>query len=107
MYRPHPPYPGDWLEVAERIRAAAEWQCQDCGTHGLTPEDYPRWNTPETRPRILEVHHADGNPANCLRSNLVCLCKRCHRKRHKLMREAQRHKRRALAGEQTLNIPPP
>jgi len=84
---PAPPYPPDWYDIAEAVRYAAAWHCQDCGKEGLTPADYSTWDSPENRPRMLQVHHLDRNPANCANDNLVCLCQRCHQRRHRQLRQ--------------------
>jgi hypothetical protein len=91
-YRPRPPYPPDWFDVAEAARAAYDWHCAVCGMQGLTPDRYEDWQTPENRPLVLEVHHLDTNPANCLPSNLQPLCRRCHRLAH----AANRQKRKGV-----------
>jgi len=36
---------------------------------------------------ILTVHHIDFDPANNDMSNLVCLCARCHLRKHGLIRK--------------------
>jgi len=87
-YTPRTPYPPDWFDIAETIRAEANWQCEHCGAQGLTPEQYPEWERPDLRTLLLEVHHKDRNPANCARDNLIALCRRCHRAEHRRLRQA-------------------
>lgn len=90
-YTPRDPYPEDWIARAEQVRAEANWHCELCGRHGLTPEQYPEWDRPDLRPLMLEVHHMDADPANCARDNLIALCQPCHRRVHAQMRtEAKR-----------------
>ncbi|GAB4454775.1 MAG: hypothetical protein Kow00120_24510 [Anaerolineae bacterium] len=60
-------YPANWPEIARDIKARAGWCCEHCGH----PHD------PATG-HVLTVHHLDGDPANCDRTNLVALCQRCH-----------------------------
>lgn len=60
-------YPPDWLEIAERIKAAAGWRCERC----KHPNDYESGH-------VLTVHHLDGDKANCADWNLAALCQRCH-----------------------------
>lgn len=90
-YTPRAPYPPNWIELAEAVRAAANWHCENCGTQGLTPDKYEEWDSPENRPLLLEVHHKDRNPANCEPDNLTALCRRCHRKAHAAIRHKLKH----------------
>ena len=60
-------YPADWPEIAERVKAAADWKCVRCG-HDHDPEAF----------YTLTVHHLDMNKANCDDWNLAALCQRCH-----------------------------
>jgi len=98
-YPIRPPYPPDWFDVAEAARARSGHKCVACGMQGLTPAEYPTWNSPENRPRMLEVHHADGNPANCEEDNLQPLCKPCHLDRHRLMRAQRKRAAEEAAGQ--------
>ena len=89
-YRPRPPYPPDWTEIAEAAREAVDWHCEECGLAGLTPDLYDRWQEPNLKARIIEVHHLDCNPANCSHQNLRCLCKRCHTAAHAALRRKRK-----------------
>ncbi len=60
-------YPPDWKQIADRIKAAANWKCVRCGA----PHDPARGYT-------LTVHHLDLDPSNCRWWNLPALCQRCH-----------------------------
>ena len=60
-------YPPDWSEIADRIKRAAHWRCEDCGHPHEPATGY-----------TLTVHHLDGDKANCSWRNLVALCQRCH-----------------------------
>jgi len=60
-------YPPDWPEIAERIKRAAHWRCEDCGHPHEPAAGY-----------TLTVHHLDGDKSNCNWRNLVALCQRCH-----------------------------
>lgn len=64
----HLKIPGDtyifeWREIARRKKKEVG-KCEICG--GLAEE----------------VHHKDGDKANCEESNLMVLCRSCHRKLH-------------------------
>jgi hypothetical protein len=60
-------YPGDWPEIAERIKRDAGYCCEHCG----------RAHNPEAG-YCLTVHHLDRDKSNCADDNLVALCQRCH-----------------------------
>ena len=60
-------YPAEWPESALRVKIAADWRCEGCGT----PHDYQHGYT-------LTVHHIDGDKANIKPTNLIALCQRCH-----------------------------
>lgn len=47
-----------------------QFECPDCGR-------------PPEKVHYIEVHHIDENPLNGDPDNLVALCKRCHRGRHR------------------------
>ncbi len=61
------PYPDNWPEIAQRVKAMANWRCVRCG-HAHDPGNG----------YCLTVHHVDGDPANCHPDNLLALCQRCH-----------------------------
>ena|SRR5579859_1247767 len=60
-------YPADWPEIAERIKRAARYCCEECGHPHEPAAGY-----------TLTVHHIDGDKTNCHWRNLVALCQRCH-----------------------------
>lgn len=60
-------YPDDWDQIANAIKAAANWCCEHCGHSNDLESGH-----------VLTVHHLDGDPANCAYENLVALCQRCH-----------------------------
>jgi hypothetical protein len=60
-------YPPDWPEIAERIKRAARWRCENCDHKHDPHAGY-----------TLTVHHLDGDKSNCHWRNLVALCQRCH-----------------------------
>ncbi|MFA5636949.1 MAG: HNH endonuclease signature motif containing protein [Anaerovoracaceae bacterium] len=103
-YTPRPPYPPDWVEIAEEARRLTQHKCAACGMQGLTPELYDVWDTPENRPLMLEVHHVDGDPANCDCANLSPLCKACHLDAHRRMREKRKREAERAAGQTQLTI---
>lgn len=70
-----PHYDGDarwhkWHGIRTQIRKRDNWTCQDCGYYGKGIK------------RAIHVHHLDENPTNNDPANLICLCARCHLKRH-------------------------
>jgi len=60
-------YPADWEAIAEAIKTAASWRCEQCGHPHEPAAGY-----------TLTVHHIDGDPGNNAPENLVALCQRCH-----------------------------
>jgi hypothetical protein len=82
-------YPGNWREIAIKVKAAAGWRCVRCGH----PHEYPGrmvncddlciankhpGGLNDGRQRMLTVHHLDGDKANCEWWNLAALCQVCH-----------------------------
>lgn len=59
-------YVGDWKEIAERVKAFAEWRCIRC----KHPNKFPG--------HVLTVHHWDGDKGNNRWWNLMALCQVCH-----------------------------
>jgi hypothetical protein len=62
-------YPDDWERIANEVKDAAGWRCQN-----------PRCQHPHDPAAgyTLTVHHRDGNPMNNAPENTVALCQRCH-----------------------------
>jgi hypothetical protein len=59
-------YPAEWPQVAWMVKTIAQWRCERCeAPHGPVP-------------RVLTVHHLDGDKSNLWRWNLAALCQRCH-----------------------------
>lgn len=59
-------YPRDWPAIAQRVKDEAGWRCVRCGApHGPVP-------------RVLTVHHLDGDKSNNAWWDLLALCQRCH-----------------------------
>ena len=57
-------YPPEWTyKLRLEIRRRDGFTCQNCGKYQ----------------RGLDVHHIDGNKWNCDPSNLISLCRSCHR----------------------------
>ena len=99
-------YPENWEAIANSIKAAADWTCEECGKPcrppGVAQNDTEQWlkhNHPQwlsklykevydselgvisiAKPRrfTLTTAHLDHNPANCDRQNLKALCAPCH-----------------------------
>lgn len=65
IFRPR--YPPNWDEIAQRVKEAAGWRCQECG-HPHDPASH----------YVLTVHPRDGDPSNNAPDNLIALCQRCH-----------------------------
>ncbi len=65
-------YPENWPEISRRIRIRFNWKCQNC------LGDF------SNRKSFLDTHHIDSNPGNCEESNLIPLCKTCHKQVHLL-----------------------
>lgn len=60
-------YPSDWKQIAQRVKANAEWQCVRCNHPHDPKAGY-----------CLTVHHLDADKGNCQWWNLAPLCQRCH-----------------------------
>jgi hypothetical protein len=74
-------YPPEWKsgDIQRTIYALAGWRCEHCGCEFVPGSTKARYAlNADGKPRILTVHHLDGNPANCEYSNLVALCQNCH-----------------------------
>lgn len=74
-------YPPEWVsgEVQQALYALADWRCEHCGCEfipGTTKAKTAR--NRDGKPRILTVHHLDGNKANCCWQNLIVACQTCH-----------------------------
>ena len=82
-------YPGDWDQIARRVKEEAEWRCVrcghpaedvgkriECGDH-CDPARHPG-GLNDGRQRVLTVHHLDGDKSNCRWWNLAALCQVCH-----------------------------
>jgi len=66
---PHNYHPR-WDAIAAAVKRRAGWRCVRCGA-------------PHSRETVLTVHHADGDPSNNRRSNLLALCAPCHLADHR------------------------
>lgn len=66
-------YPDNWKEISERIRfERADNKCEKCGAENYKPH-------PITGSKvILTVAHLDHTPENCVDTNLMAMCQRCH-----------------------------
>lgn len=66
-------YPADWKRIAQSVKEAAGWKCQQCGKQCRRPGERL-----DTHQRTLTVHHLDHMPEHCEPENLVALCAPCH-----------------------------
>lgn len=62
-------YPDNWPEIAQAVKEAANWTCQECGAGHM--ED-------GTMGTCLTVHHPDCDPENEPYARKQALCARCH-----------------------------
>lgn len=74
-------YPREWHTgaIQREIYEYANWRCEHCGVEfwpGTTLAKKER--NADGKPRILTVHHLDGNPENCEWTNLLACCQVCH-----------------------------
>ena len=60
-------YTRDWNEISRRFREEHNYTCEKCGVQ------VSRFET-----EYIHVHHRNGDKANNRRSNLQCLCIKCH-----------------------------
>ena len=75
-------YPADWDQIAESVKAAAGWRCQECGKQCRRPGEKL-----DSHRRTLTVHHINMEPEDCRPENLIALCAPCHLRRHRGERE--------------------
>lgn len=61
-------YTSDWASISSKLRAELDYTCEQCGVN--LKED----------PKLLHVHHVNGNKADNNRGNLRALCADCHKK---------------------------
>lgn len=82
-------YPANWPDIARAVKDAAGWRCLCCGHPHETPTRRVRCDDGcnvkrhggqlnDGRQRVLTVHHANGNKADCRPQNLLALCQVCH-----------------------------
>ena len=78
-------YPENWKEIADRIKAEADYQCEMCGKQCRHPgEPF------DTHKRTATVAHCNHDESDCRDENLVCACAPCH-----LRYDAKHHARNA------------
>lgn len=74
-----PRYPDNWKEISNRVKAAANYRCEQCTRHGLPPgKRYVRIDRSHRQKISLQVHHWNRDPSDNNWSNLGCLCSSCH-----------------------------
>lgn len=66
------PYPAEWTKMLkEQVRNRDNYRCVHCGL------------STKEQGCAMHVHHVDGNKQNCVLSNLISLCCRCHMRLHR------------------------
>jgi hypothetical protein len=60
-------YPDDFEQISRKIREECDWTCQNCGIKVK----------PEHR-NLMHIHHINGVKSDNKRTNLKCLCIKCH-----------------------------
>ena len=60
-------YGPEWKGITTRLKARANWQCQQCHRHADRSKGIQ-----------LAVHHKDGDIKNNRDTNLKVLCRKCH-----------------------------
>ena len=84
-------YGKDWDLISNQVKAEAGYKCELCkGTRDL--KKHIR----------LTTHHKDGNPQNRTRSNMECLCNRCHLQKQKFLQAQYLSKRKEDVGKGNL-----
>ena len=68
-------YSDDWKITSKLLRQLNRYRCEECH-HDFS-----------NNPKMLHVHHKDGNKYNDNFSNLEVLCFYCHKKRHPHLHE--------------------
>lgn len=96
-------YPPNWREIARQVKANVGHRCERCGHPDEPPwktaqgRFIPMWQSrtgsrqdvrspcdercshpPNSKQRMLTVHHLDNDKGNCERWNLAALCQVCH-----------------------------
>ena len=84
-------YGEDWFYIANKVKAEAQWKCEECNS------------SRDLRKKIrITVHHRDGNPKNNTRSNLQCLCNKCHLAKQKFLQAQYLTAKKEIAGQENL-----
>ncbi len=71
-------YPTNWKSIRWESYVRANWTCEHCGLI------FPKLTRHDTvmnangKPRILTIHHIDGNKSNNDWTNLLACCQVCH-----------------------------
>jgi 5-methylcytosine-specific restriction endonuclease McrA len=84
-------YGKDWPLIAIQIKTEAKWKCEECGA----PQSLEKGHR-------LTVHHKDGNPKNNTRTNLECLCQRCHLRKHKFIQARYIFNQKEVLGQTSI-----
>lgn len=93
-------YPATWKEIANRIKAEADYQCEMCGKQCRRPgEPF------DTHKRTATVAHCNHIESDCRDENLVCACAPCHLRydaKHHAMNAARTRREKADKGQMML-----
>jgi len=93
-------YPANWKEIADRIKAEADYQCEMCGKQCRRPgEPF------DTHRKTATVAHCNHEPMDCRPENLVCACAPCHLRydaKHHAANAAQSRRQKADKGQKFL-----
>jgi 5-methylcytosine-specific restriction endonuclease McrA len=84
-------YGEDWDLISNQVKAEVGYKCEKCSA------------VRDLKKKIrLTTHHKDGNPANNNRSNLECLCNRCHLDKQKFIQAQYWNKKKEDSGQGNL-----
>jgi hypothetical protein len=80
-------YPENWTEISNKVKVAANYQCERCGRYGLPPgKRYVKIDRSQRQKISLQVHHWNRDPSDNHWTNLGCLCSYCHLTYHQQRR---------------------
>ena len=104
-------YPKNWDAIAFRVKAKANWTCQNCGRKCRPTGqgkaafaerlEFNQRVQFEMKPQrfTLTVAHLNHNPSDCSEDNLKALCSVCHLRYDKELHRQNRQKNKSLKQE--------